>query len=79
MKIVVEYDVSREDVKLDYWNQPDILDSMDREDEPFESVDDFMDHITGSLEDGSMDFDDLFDQSDGISIGSPTFDWRKDQ
>ena len=62
MKIVAEYDFQDHDIDLSYWNAPDILDSFDREDEPFESVDDLMQTIAEGIDNGDIDFDDMIDQ-----------------
>lgn len=61
MKIVVEYDISTENIDLNDWNQTDILANMDREDDPFENVEDLLTTIAEQLNDQEMTTQELFD------------------
>lgn len=48
-EIVGVYTIDEDSIDLEYWNQPDILEHFDREDQPFESVGDVLEHITDGL------------------------------
>lgn len=61
MKIVVIYDISTENIDLNDWNQPDILENMDRTDEPFEDVEDLLTSVAEQLNDQDMTVEELFD------------------
>lgn len=65
MKIIATYDISEDEIKLGYWNQPDILAGFDRADEPFEDAEDVANHIADGIDQGDYDIDILDDN--GVS------------
>lgn len=70
-EIVGVYTIDEDDIDLEYWNQPDILESVDREGEPFESIGDVVQHITDGLNNQQFDIQILDDNGIDYSV-----DWE---
>ena len=66
MKIVVTLDVSEESINLDNINDPDNLEQIGREDEPFESKLAYLEVVAQEIVDGDRDFNEVIDELNAV-------------
>ena len=66
MRIVAAYEISEEDIDLSQLNEPDVLESMGREDEPFENVEDVLCTVAEGLDSGNLEPDILTDDFNAV-------------